>query len=83
MLFYLFLLYGSPLSHGPIVFIMLTFHGLLLLFITLICLPPLIPKLREEFYKKFPRFIKTHEVDFEIEIKSESVLVEGSSRFYI
>ena len=71
VLFYLFLFYGSPLSHGPTVFLNLTVHGVLLLFITLICLPPLIPKLREEFYKKFPRFIKTHEVDFEIEIKSE------------
>ena len=80
MLFYLFLFLGPSLSHGPIVFLMLTFHGVLLLFIALI---PLIPKLREEFYKKFPRFIKTNEVDFEIEIESESVLVESSNRFYI
>ncbi len=81
VLFYLFLFYGSPLSHAPLAFIMLTFHGLLLLFITLICFPPLLPKIREEFYKKFPHLVKTKEVFFEIE--SESVLIEGSSRFYI
>ncbi|XP_064384444.1 gamma-aminobutyric acid type B receptor subunit 1-like [Halichondria panicea] len=83
VLFYLFLFYGPPLSHGPTVFLNLTFHGVLLLFITLICLPPLIPKLREEFYKKFPHLIKTREVDFEIETDSESCVMEGSSRFYI
>ena len=65
VLFYLFIFHGSPLSHGPTAFILLTFHGVLLLFIALICLPPLIPKLREEFYKKFPHLIKTQEVDFE------------------
>ncbi|XP_064384448.1 gamma-aminobutyric acid type B receptor subunit 1-like [Halichondria panicea] len=81
VLYYLFLFYDSLLSPGPIAFILLTFHGVLLLFITLICLPPLIPKLREEFYKKFPQLSKTQEIDFEIE--SESVVMEGSSRFYI
>ncbi len=81
VLYYLFLFYGSPIPYTSFAILNLTFHGVLLLFITLICLPPLIPKLREEFYKKFPHLIKTREVDFEIE--SESVLMEGSSRFYI
>ena len=83
VLYYLFMFYGSPIPYTSFAILSLTFHGLLLLFIALICLPPLIPKLREEFYKKFPHLIKTCKVDFEIETETKSCVMEGSSRFYI
>ncbi|XP_064390016.1 gamma-aminobutyric acid type B receptor subunit 1-like [Halichondria panicea] len=52
VLYYLFLFYiTSPIPYTSFAILNLTFHGALLLFIMLICLPPLIPKLREEFYK--------------------------------
>ncbi len=48
VLYYLFLFYSSPIPFTLFAILNLTFHGVLLLFITLICLPPLIPKLHEK-----------------------------------
>ncbi len=81
LIYYVLLFNSSPHSSADFIVIILMFNSILLLFIFLVCLPPLVPKLRELFYERFPHLVKTQQFDFEAE--DESIPMEGSSRFYI
>ena len=73
-------LFNSPDPTHSYVSIIITFNLMNFLFLTLVCLPPLLPILREKLYKRFPMLDKE---TVQALSDLDTLPAEGTSKFYI